>query len=258
MVRLALALGVLAALLPGVAGAKEIASVTVCGASGCRTVAHTPIGLAGADNSPDRVPAVSGFYTVTFHVEHEGEDMGAWSLFWIPSSKTVAFRDEHGNTTFDRADETTAAAYREVTNGMKPFGTPSVVGATVDGQPVENPSSYLTLFGRPHDSSIYPDASDWKPVELQATQPTPWTDDVLVMVSPARRIVGVGGISFSRLEPEEATAILARDSLSTTASTTFRWVLVAGVTALLAIVLGGLVLVVRATRRERGGEVLQP
>jgi hypothetical protein len=254
MTRLALLLAasaLLAVLVPGGAVAKEIADATVCGASGCNTLTTPPAGLTGGDNTPDGAPAVGPYYTVTFRVEEQGRDLGQWSVFWIPSASMVAFRDEAGNTTFDRADETTLAAFTAVTKGIEPFEMPDIVGAKVDGEPVADPSSYLGLFGRPSDPTIFPDASDWQPVELTGTRPSPWTDDILVMVSPQKRIVEVGGTGLSHLSQHEAAAITARAALPIDESG-IRWGLVILAAAAAVAAVACLVLVARSVRRSVG------
>ncbi len=203
-----------------------------------------------------------------FTVEHEGRTDG-WQVFWIPGADTLSFRDEFGNMTFDHLGggkpnpyrdesrgEEALAELRYYTQGIEPFAAPTVIGATVGGRRVADPSSYLALYGRGHDASIYPDADDWLPVELEASRPSPWTDTVLVVVSPSKRIVEVGGTSLARLSAGESRAIAAGDSLSVSGGGV-RWGPVAGVAVVALALLVMLALVARAARRLPHEE-LQP
>lgn len=260
MTRLALTVAAIVVLTTaGVAESKELASATFCGASGCRTVDHPGTLTAGGDGVGDAVPAIGPYYTVRFTVEHEGQVDG-WQVFWIPGADTLAFRDELGNMTFEHLDGGKPNPYRDesrheealselryYTQGIEPYAMPAVVGATVGGKPVADPSSYLALYGRERDASISADADDWLPVELKATRPSPWTDSVLVVVSPSKRIVEVGGTSVARLSAGESRAITARESLAVSSAGT-RWSLVAGAALALALLVT-LALVARAARR---------
>jgi hypothetical protein len=268
MTRLTVAFAAIAALLflPSVAAAKELSAATICGASGCRTVEHPPMALAsGGDGVEDAVPPVSPYYRVTLHVEHEGTDE-SWDVFWIPNATTLGFRDEAGNATFERLsleamsqyrdeprDAEALAAWATVTEGVEPFEMPKVTEATVGGKPVDDPGSYLGLFGREPDPSLYPDASDWMSVELKAATPSPWTDAVLITVSPGKRIIQVGTTSFAHLDADEASAIAAGASLGPEAAAGLRWAVLAAALALALGLVAALVLLLRTMRRLREG-----
>lgn len=271
MTRIAPVLAALAALLllPSAATAKELTAATACGAAGCRTVDGPPMMLAGGgDGTEDAVPAPSPFYKVTFHVEEQGRDE-SWDVFWIPAAETLAFRDEAGNMTFDRlkADATTTwgdqshdaeslAAWKTFTRGLAPFPAPTVTSVTVGGKRADDPDSYLGLFGRDPDPKAYPDATDWLSVELRADVPSPWTDTVLLTVSPSRRVVQVGANEFVRIDADEARAIAARESLDLAAGGV-RWTLVAAVGMLVVVLAAAGVFLRRGLRRHERAGALQ-
>jgi hypothetical protein len=169
----------------------------------------------------------------------------------------VAFRGELGHTTFDKVDAAAAAAFTEVTEGIEPFPAPTIVRGTLNGKAVENPSSYMALFGRANDPTVYPNATDWQRVELTGTRPSPWTDDVLVLVSPTKRIVEVGGLGLARLDEDEAAAVSARTALPV-GDDGFRWTLVAVASALAFAVVAVLLLSLQFARRKTGAVETRP
>jgi hypothetical protein len=209
MRRIAVALAAVAVALPGTAAAKELDSATICGASGCRTIAQPPESLAsGEDGISDAIPAPGAFYTVELSVSSGGEP-DSWRVYWIPDAETVAFRDESGRTTFERLSGAPLAAFRTATSGLEPFAGPVVSGATVDGRPVSDPGSYLELFGRPTQVDAVPYEADWVPIEIRSRRPSPWTNAVLLVYSPSAEIVEAGGTTFVKLSRAEVEAVEA-------------------------------------------------
>lgn len=128
--------------LPASATAKEISSVTVCGASGCRTIQHPSQDIAsGGDGIADPAPALAPFHTVRFTVDHEG-GKDSWQIFYVPQPAFLAFRGDDGRVTFERLEGDALAEFRAATRGVDPYPAPAITRATVAGKEVADPASY--------------------------------------------------------------------------------------------------------------------
>jgi hypothetical protein len=82
--------------LPAAATAKELASATVCGASGCRTIESPPIVLMEAgDGHPESSPASAPYHTIRYVAVEGGTAAdNAWTVLWVPSAQMIGLRDE--------------------------------------------------------------------------------------------------------------------------------------------------------------------
>jgi hypothetical protein len=225
--------------LPAAGGAKELTSATVCGASGCRTVAKPPSALgSGGDGAQDAIPVPGQYLTIDLAVDAEGGS-SRWRVFWIPGADTVAFHGEGGKMTFEHLQGTALAAFRSVTAGVEPYGGPEITSGRVAGEQIDDPSSYLRLLGRP-DSNAVPATADWRSVELHGVRPSPWTDAILLVVSPSAAVAQVGG-RLVDLTRAEASAAARSESLGAPAGaggTTRVWQAAAAAGLCLALLLG--------------------
>ena len=130
--RLPLALLAVAALLGPVAStaaAKEIASVKVCGADGCRDVTDRTT-MAIADGGPPTAwpDARTPFYRVKIAVRGEdGRRVPGWSFQWVPAAQKIQFEDgTWGSPPSSTMDELT-----EVTRGIEPLPASRLVLPTL-------------------------------------------------------------------------------------------------------------------------------
>jgi hypothetical protein len=198
--------------VPAVASAKEITAVQFCGVAGCRTIEQPPQSFgSGGDGIPEPAPAAGPYYTVTLTAGHEGQTE-SWQIFYVPGEPMLSFRGERGEAIFDELFGNVAAMYRNLTRGLEPFPTPSITGATVDGQPVTDPQSYLGLYGREGDVGRYPAEPDFVPIVLHSSRPSPWTGARHLMFSPSTGALEAG-TSIVDLPDGLAASIAARESL---------------------------------------------
>lgn len=234
--------------VPAAASAKELTSATICGASGCKTIAHPSQELGGGgDGLAEPAPKPGPYYTVELTVAADGNH--SWTIFYIPGSDLVAFQDERGLTDFEQLYGSAAPAWREAIRGVRPFAEPTVTSATVAGQRVSEPQSYLSLFTQPTSGDAYPAAADFVPIVLHAKRPSPWTDARYLMFSPSTGALE-RGTSVVQLPPATVDAIVAGESLAGPTAgggSDFAWPLVTGtLAAVLALGLATLLLVRRS------------
>jgi hypothetical protein len=199
---------------PAVATAKgELTSVKVCGASGCSTVADPPQALTGGgDGVPELAPAPEPYHTVQLTVAH-GAGTDSWQIFYLPGSSMVAFPGENDDMIFERLPGPAAAAFQSTARGVEPYAVPTITGATVGGQPVADPASYLALFGLEGSADVYPREPDFVPILLQSARPSPWTGAEYFLFSPsAGALIRAGEVV--ELPDALADSIAARESLA--------------------------------------------
>lgn len=196
------------------AGAKGIESATVCGASGCVTLDEPPQALlAWGGAAPDAPPAPDSFYRITFHVSPH--DPG-WRVWYVPVDGSTAFAGNAGQMELHRLDDAARAVFAAVTRDLDPYPAPVVTAALVDGRPVQDPTSYLSLRGRPSELEAPVSAEDWVRIELRSRIASPWTEGVGLLLSPSTGVLQ-DGFRFSRLDRATVGRILARRGLGSVA-----------------------------------------
>ncbi len=205
----------LALLVAPPAEAKGLASATVCGASGCVRLDEPPHTLLawGGGEAPDAPPAPGSFYRITFHVSPH--DPG-WRVWYVPVDGSSAFAGNAGERELHRLDHAARAAFAAVTRDLDPYPAPVVTAALVDGRPAADPTSYLSLRGRPSELEAPVSAEDWVGIELRSRIASPWTEGVGLLLSPSTGVLQ-DGFSFSRLDPATVGRILARRGLGSVA-----------------------------------------
>jgi len=114
-------LAVVAATLGPVAAAsaKEIASVKVCGAAGCRDVTDRAT-TAIVDGGPPTTPpgAAAPFFRVKVTMKAEGgQDVPGWTNLWVPSAGLL--RGDDG--TWMSPASTTVDALNRLVSGIRPL-----------------------------------------------------------------------------------------------------------------------------------------
>ena len=199
------------------AAAKELRSVSVCGASECATFddEKTATMLAHMGESSGRAAAPGPYYVVTFKGDAEGEQF-SWKAFYVPEVGLWAgFDDMYGLVRWSTMTESSAAVLERATDGLEPFAAPHVESARVDGVPVSGDASgYLGLFdAEPAGAAVEPSTYDWVAVDLVSSAATPWTmSDRDLMFSPSAGAIERMGTRI-RLDDEVAAAVAAREAL---------------------------------------------
>ena len=101
------------------ASAKEIASVQICGADGCRDVTdRTTMAIAegGPSTSPPDATAPSYRVKVSMKAPEGGADAG-WSFVWVPKAGKLALEDG----TWTNPPSTTVGELERASRGMEPL-----------------------------------------------------------------------------------------------------------------------------------------
>lgn len=101
------------------ASAKEIASVKVCGADGCRDRTDLATMAVAEGGPPTGWPdAKTPFYRVKIAVKGEnGETVPGWSFLWVPAAQKVKFEDG----TWGNPPSTTMDELKALTRGIDPL-----------------------------------------------------------------------------------------------------------------------------------------
>lgn len=199
------------------AAAKELQSVTVCGASECTTFddEKTATMLAHMGESSGLAASPGPYYTVTFKGDAEGEGF-SWKAFYVPEAGLWAgFDDMYGLVRWSTVTGPSAAILERATSGLEPFGAPSVENVRVDGEPITGDASgYLALFdAEPTGGAVDPLKYDWVALDLVSSVPTPWTmSDRDLMFSPSAGAIERVGTRI-RLDEEVAAAVAAGEAL---------------------------------------------
>ena len=136
---LTLATALLVVALPaGAAGAKEMESAQVCGATQCRDVDDhdTLMTLAaGGDAKPPPKNPTGGWYRVKFVISAEDE-LHSFTLAAVPSTRHLRYYDEgSGRHSWMDMSEVAADSYRKVAAGIEPKPVSTLRG--LDQKPPE-------------------------------------------------------------------------------------------------------------------------
>jgi hypothetical protein len=207
----------LALTFAGVAQAKEISEVKVCGAEACKTITDRAQldQFAEGPGSTDLyvgAAAPADFYTVRVTVSVENSESVSWEQFYVPSARVMRGTDESGRASWRRTPNAERAALDAFASGVKPFPAPEVTRATVGRRVAADPASYLGLYRLKLSPKAYPKRNYWIRIRLSSAAPSPWTDGANVLrYSPKERLLERDG-DYVRLPKR-----LARDVASASA-----------------------------------------
>jgi hypothetical protein len=108
--------------VPTSAPAKEVASLALCGTSGCHGV-KGEAARRGFENGASAAPAPRGpepFLQLRVSIKaHEGEGIPGFSLDYLPRAGLLRERDESGHAVFTRPAPALAAALRRAARGLE-------------------------------------------------------------------------------------------------------------------------------------------
>ena len=222
MKRFFTALGLLGSALALVvpAHAKELASLKVCGASGCQTITEPTllrkaIGLAEIQGEPVQIstPRPAPFFRLEFMVKGDEGSTPSFLQHYVPSTGAVTWRVGEGAWGWISAGQR-RSLYDRATAGVQPFGRPSFTGVRIGGRPAADPASYALLLRLNEPSDDYPYESDWIPIEFGSATPSPWTTDApTIEYSPSENILW-RGTEFIAVPDDIAGQLEARKSLT--------------------------------------------
>ncbi len=179
---------VLAAALavPGGAAAKEVQSVSVCGANGCKAVPGVVAAFRdtfegqGTANEPRTVldaVTVAPFYKVGIKIR--GDETRTFSLvMWYVRPNLIRFSGGLRDTLsepFKEVPASLAAQLESATQSLRPWPAPRVMKAYVNDKVVANPRPYIGLFGQRASTDATTDSGNgFVNIALTPDRPNPW------------------------------------------------------------------------------------
>lgn len=183
-----LLLAALAIVLPNAAAAKELQSISICGASGCTELSHEQSApfitlFEGADHST-ATKAVLGavpigpYYRLGFKIRGDRAHTFSFSM-WLVRPNLIRQQGEPGAfpEPFLRVADRFARELDGVARRLEPYRAPRVIGATVNGKRVADAAPYAGLFGDLPSVTANandPDAGAWVHISLVPDRANPW------------------------------------------------------------------------------------
>jgi hypothetical protein len=191
-----LLLGVtLAALaLPTAALGKEVESVSVCGASGCKEVQGVAEPMARAFEG-EQVSAVLGavpvssFYRIGLRIRGDDPPARQFSAeLWYVRPNLIRWKDNRdvSGSPFRRMPAALAERVAAVAGTLTPYPAPRVVRGWVNDKPIADPRAYIGLFGKlPSTDTQLAGGERWLTITLAPDRANPWfsADNALMYVN---------------------------------------------------------------------------
>lgn len=189
---------------------KELASVSICGSGGCISSGGgagggggggTPAGfdaiarafegeLGGSAIVRDAVP-VGEYYKLGVHVLGDQPPPGEFSVeMWYVKPDLIRFvRDGTYPSPFQRLGPAAGALLERLSRDVKPYPSPKIVGASVNGNRAARPSEYLALFGDlPKADPTLATDPRWANVSVVPNRANPWfTADMQFLYMPSEQ-----------------------------------------------------------------------
>ncbi len=183
-----LLLAALALLFPNAAAAKELQSISICGASGCTELSHEQsapfIALFERMDSSTATHAVLGavpigpYYRLGFKIRGDRTHTFTFSM-WFVRPNLIRQQGEPDTLPepFLRVSDDFARELDGVARRIEPYGTPRVIAAKVNGKRVDDAAPYLGLFAElpSVDANANDnDAGAWVHISLVPDRANPW------------------------------------------------------------------------------------
>ena len=223
---------------PGVAPAKELTHVQLCGPAACTSVTdgQTLRTIPTGGETTAGPPPASSFYTMNMTVEAEGE-RHEWTIYYVPSANMLAAPDESGRVTWLPIFGTEATGVmKQLVADLKPYPEPVITRVTVGGKSVSSdPASYLELFAAESAGEAVPKEADWVRIELSSKDPNPWTDaSGSLAYSPSARLLE-RGVELIRLPDAVAADVEHARPIDPDGRSLLPWLVVGGLVAALLV-----------------------
>src|SRR5713226_8613817 len=183
-----LLLAALALVFPNAAAAKELQSISICGASGCTALSHEQsapfVALFEHMDSSTATKAVLGavpvgpYYKLGFKIRGDRTHSFTFSMWFV---RPNLIRQQGEPDTFPepflRVADSFARELDGVASRLEPYRAPRVIGARVNGKRVADAAPYIDLFGAV--PSVKADATDtdagaWVNISLVPDRANPW------------------------------------------------------------------------------------
>ena len=228
-----LTLGVLA--WAGPAQAKELSEFRVCGAGGCTAVTDPDVLAAlirGIESQRGLIrvstPAPAPFVRLEYWMKGDRQSGPTFVHYYVPSRNAAAVVTGPTSWAWVRPDAMSDVV-RHVVQGVAPFPTPRITSVTIGGKAVQDPGSYVRLFGLRPKAKNFPGEPDWQRIVIRTAQPGPWSTSAATLEYSKSTNVLWRGNDFVQVPSSTASRIETRKSLSAPASRgSFPWTLLFG------------------------------
>jgi len=251
MKKLVLVLFLAALSVPAVANAKGALGVEVCGADGCKQQRFASAyeagggpftGMGGIVTPAKPGPWVRG--SILIGEPTDGKVFGRVRFFYVPGSDLMVDPGESGGSpAWWRPTGELGRLVRTLAPQVTPFAAPKVVVA-VNGDPVQDPASYLRLFTAGKRTAAYPKSDHFLQITFSSQTQTPWTTGNDIALYTADRLLIRDG-EIVTVSPGLADRVESGSSLAP--GSRVPWRLVALALATLAVL--GLLAAVRLRAR---------
>jgi len=173
---------------PNVASAKELQSISICGASGCTALSHEQsapfIALFERMDSSTATKAVLGavpvgpYYKLGFKIKGDTKHTFSFSMWFV---RPNLIRQQGEPDTFPepflRVTDSFARELDGVARRLVPYPAPRVMEATVNGKRVSQPARYIGLFAQVPSVEARADdtgSGAWVNISLVPDRANPW------------------------------------------------------------------------------------
>jgi hypothetical protein len=181
MKRIAIAAAAACAVWPGAAAAKEIASMKVCGANGCAALTNPQTFWNDGSGGLTFDAPVGPYYRLEVAIGDPGQIGARQTVSWLRGARLTHGADQ---SSFDPWSRLTAAQSRRLERAaarLMPL-EPALTRVTIDGKRVDDPGSYIRLFGHFAASYKYPpDGAKTVTIVVTPAHPNPWLQHALTL-----------------------------------------------------------------------------
>ena len=248
-----------AATLPVAAAAKEVKSLSLCGASGCVSVEAGALARYGRDEGsaraaiPAEVPGPTRFYRLELGVGEPGSSkvFGRFQVWYVPPAGLAYGADADAlGQPWTKLTRGQVAVLREAARSVSPFPAPELRRVRIGRRTSVDPAPYVELLAGP-PARMPDEIRGPVPLDLSWDRPNPWATSGYVEYLPRERLLST--LAGYRHVPEELAGRLEReaDGLAPVAETSTSWALPAALAGGGLLVLGS-ALALLARRRRQG------
>jgi hypothetical protein len=226
--------------VPGVAAAKELQGVELCGSDGCQQQRNTqhredPGSFGGSGGIvPPAAPAP--FYRGNLLIGEGGKVHMRIPFFYVPDAKLIVEPGGRNQPpSWWRPEGALITIVESLAARIRPNPAPTDIRVTANGKPVAAPQSYLRLFTIGSKTDRYPTEDTSVQLTFVSAKSTPWSSGNMMFLYPKSDLLVRDG-QFVALSSDTSDRIVRGASLASGSS--FPWLPAAA--GLAAVVLAAL------------------
>ena len=173
MKRITIAVAAACAAWPGAAAAKDIVGMNVCGSNGCAAVAQPKNFWSGGSRGVTFAAPVGRYYRLEVTMG-DGVQTDSQTVYWLRGARLTHGADQSSFDPWSRLTPAQSQRLERAAGGLSPL-QPALRRVTIDGKGVDDPSSYIRLFGRFEASYTYPpERAKTLTIVVTPAHPSPW------------------------------------------------------------------------------------